>query len=59
MSESSPELQATSNYIKTASTRIMAAHAGQQKRLAKGKGLLFDPTKDKRLSIYVAKSWPQ
>jgi leucyl-tRNA synthetase len=24
----------------------------------KGKGLLFDPTKDKALNIYVAKSWP-
>jgi leucyl-tRNA synthetase len=24
----------------------------------KGKGLLFDPTKDRALSIYVAKSWP-
>ena len=36
----------------------MTAHASQQKRLTKGKGLLFDPTKDKCLNIYVAKSWP-
>lgn len=36
----------------------MAAHASQQKRVAKGKGLLFDPSKDKSLTIYVAKFWP-
>jgi leucyl-tRNA synthetase len=56
--EPSTELQAISDYVKTTTARILAAHAGQQKRLAKGKGLLFDPSKDKCLNIYVAKSWP-
>lgn len=55
----SPNLQATSAYIKTTTARILAAHAGQQKRLARGKGgLQFDPTKATRLTIYVAKCWP-
>ncbi|KAK4042727.1 leucine--tRNA ligase, cytoplasmic [Parachaetomium inaequale] len=57
--EPSSQLQATSEYIKSTTARVLAAHAGQQKRLAKGKkGLLFDPTQDKALNIYVAKSWP-
>ncbi|KXX74473.1 Leucine--tRNA ligase, cytoplasmic [Madurella mycetomatis] len=51
------ELQVTSYYAKVTSARILAAHSGQQKRLAKGKGLLFDPSKDERLNICVAKSW--
>ncbi|KAG7293223.1 hypothetical protein NEMBOFW57_003269 [Staphylotrichum longicolle] len=56
---SSPNLQATSAYIKTTTARILAAHAGQQKRLSKGKGgLQFDPTQATRLTIYVATSWP-
>ncbi|KAL2023609.1 hypothetical protein VTK56DRAFT_1766 [Thermocarpiscus australiensis] len=52
------ELEATSDYIRTTTARILAAHASQQKRLVKGKRLLFDPAKDKRLNVYVAKSWP-
>jgi leucyl-tRNA synthetase len=54
----SMELQATSDFVKATTARVLAAHASQQKRLAKGKGLLFDPTKDKHLNIYVAKLWP-
>lgn len=57
--EPSLELRATSDYIKTTSARILAVHAGQQKRLTKGKGpLLFDPARDKCLNVHVAKSWP-
>lgn len=56
--EPNTELRATSGYVKATSARNLSAHAGQQKRLTKGKGLLFDRSKDKRLNIYVAKSWP-
>jgi leucyl-tRNA synthetase len=56
--EPSRELESISDYIRTTTTRVLAAHAAQQKRLAKGKGVLFDPSKDKYLNIYVAKSWP-
>lgn len=38
--------------------RIRTVDAGQQRRLAKGKGLLFDPSKDKCLNIFVANTWP-
>jgi leucyl-tRNA synthetase len=56
--EPSPELESISEYIKTTTSRVLMVYAGQQKRLAKGKGLLFDPSKDKCLNLYVAKSWP-
>ncbi|KAK3384276.1 hypothetical protein B0T24DRAFT_78771 [Lasiosphaeria ovina] len=58
LSESDQNLEAISNYVKTASGRILTTNASQHKRLAKGKGLLFDPTKDKRLNIFVATTWP-
>ncbi|KAK3944995.1 leucyl-tRNA synthetase, class Ia, archaeal/eukaryotic cytosolic [Diplogelasinospora grovesii] len=53
-----PTLDGISEYIRTVSARIRAADAGQQKRLAKGKGVIFDPSKAKCLNIYVAKTWP-
>ncbi|KAK4219080.1 leucyl-tRNA synthetase, class Ia, archaeal/eukaryotic cytosolic [Rhypophila decipiens] len=56
--EPNHELHAISDYVKTTSNRILAAYASQQKRFAKGKGVLFDPTKDKTLRIFVAKTWP-
>ncbi|GAB1312120.1 cytosolic leucyl tRNA synthetase [Madurella fahalii] len=56
--EPSLELESISDYVKTTTARVLAAHASQQKRLAKEKGVLFEPGKDKCLNIYVAKSWP-
>ncbi|KAM7222806.1 leucyl-tRNA synthetase, class Ia, archaeal/eukaryotic cytosolic [Rhypophila decipiens] len=56
--EPNHELHAISDYVKTTSNRILAAYGSQQKRFAKGKGVLFDPTKDKTLRIFVAKTWP-
>ncbi|KAM7205367.1 leucyl-tRNA synthetase, class Ia, archaeal/eukaryotic cytosolic [Rhypophila sp. PSN 637] len=56
--EPNHELHAISDYVKATSNRILAAYASQQKRFAKGKGGLFDPTKDKTLRIFVAKTWP-
>ena len=56
--EPNHELHAISDYVKTTSNRILATYASQQKRLAKGKGVLFDPTKGKTLRIFVAKTWP-
>ncbi|KAH6649333.1 hypothetical protein F5144DRAFT_3189 [Chaetomium tenue] len=56
--ELNPNLESTSEYVTTTTSRVLAAYAGQQKRLAKGKGVLFDPSKDKCLNLHVAKSWP-
>lgn len=47
-----------SNYIRSTSSAISAADGAQQKRLAKGKDLRYDPKQAKRLTIFVAKSWP-
>lgn len=47
-----------SNYIRSTSSVISAADGAQQKRLAKGKDLRYDPKQAKRLTIFVAKSWP-
>lgn len=38
--EPSLKLESISEYIKTTTSRVLAAYASQQKRLAKGKGLL-------------------
>ncbi|KAI1770698.1 hypothetical protein F4818DRAFT_450203 [Hypoxylon cercidicola] len=56
--EPNPSLHGISNYIRTVTARVQATDASQQKCLAKGKGLTFDPNKDKRLRIFVAKAWP-
>lgn len=47
-----------SSYIRSTSSAISAADGAQQKRLAKGKDIRYDPKQDKRLNIFVAKSWP-
>ncbi|KAL2257557.1 hypothetical protein VTK26DRAFT_9481 [Humicola hyalothermophila] len=58
----SPNLQATSDHVKATTARILAAHASHQKRVAKGarKGSAsgFGTSRDKRLNVYVATSWP-
>lgn len=46
------------NYIRSTSSAISAADGAQQKRLAKGKDIRYDPKQTKRLTIFVAKSWP-
>jgi leucyl-tRNA synthetase len=37
---------------------IGAAEGAQHKKLAKGKAAVYDPNKEKKLSIFVAKAWP-
>ena len=51
-------LTAILTYIRSTSSAISAADGAQQKRLAKGKDLRYDPKQDKRLTVFVAKSWP-
>ncbi|KAF2711963.1 leucyl-tRNA synthetase [Pleomassaria siparia CBS 279.74] len=54
-----PSLTATREYVKLTSTNITSAEGVQVKRLAKGKQALFDPKKEKKITIYAAKSWPE
>lgn len=59
---SSPVNTALSNsllYIRTLSRVIREAEAAQLKRQKKGKGMLFDPSKPKRLTVFVAEKFPE
>ena len=58
MAEPDLSLAIISNYIRSTSSAISAADGAQQKRLAKGKDIRYDPKQTKRLTIFVAKSWP-
>lgn len=58
MAEPDVSLATISNYIRSTSSAIGAAEGAQQKRLAKGKDIRYDPKQAKRLTIFVAKSWP-
>jgi leucyl-tRNA synthetase len=53
-----PSLTATSQYIRSILASIGAADGTQQKCLAKGKHVRYDPKQPKRLTIFVATSWP-
>jgi leucyl-tRNA synthetase len=47
-----------STYIQSISAAVCTADGAQQKRIAKGKALQYDPRRDKRLTIFVTKNWP-
>jgi leucyl-tRNA synthetase len=53
-----PALSAANEYVRFITSTIGAAEGAQQKKLAKGKVATYDPKSDKKLNIYVAKSWP-
>lgn len=55
----SPSLSAAREYVRTTSSNITSAEGAQVKRLAKGKATLFDPKKEKKITVFVASSWPQ
>ncbi|KAF2405012.1 leucyl-tRNA synthetase-like protein [Trichodelitschia bisporula] len=56
--DSVPSLTAASEYIRSTHGSIGTAEGVQQKKLAKGKTTSYDPKSDKKLTIFVAKSWP-
>ncbi|KAF1817626.1 leucyl-tRNA synthetase [Eremomyces bilateralis CBS 781.70] len=53
-----PSLSTISTYIKTTSSNILSAEGTHMKRVAKGKNVQYNPSKDKRLSIFVAGAFP-
>ena len=60
-----PEVPATDNsltaareYVRNTQGSITAAEGAQQRKLAKGKTASYDPKADKKLSIFVAASFP-
>lgn len=50
--------QLTSGSIKNTSGNIQQAEARQLKKMSKGKQSSFDPTKNKKLTVYVAETFP-
>ncbi|KAL8765664.1 MAG: hypothetical protein Q9209_007344 [Squamulea sp. 1 TL-2023] len=53
-----PSLTAIYEYIRSTSTAITSAEGQQVKKKAKGKALYYDPEQPKRLTIYIATSFP-
>jgi leucyl-tRNA synthetase len=54
-----PALTAARDYIRTTSSNITSAEGAQIKRQSKGKATAFDPKKDKKITIFVAQTWPE
>ena len=53
-----PQMAAIQKYIRSTMSSVTSAEGAQNKRLAKGKGALFDPKKDYKLTIFYADSLP-
>lgn len=45
-------------YVRQTSSNITSAEGAQQKKLAKGKAVTFDPKKEKKLTVFAAKNYP-
>lgn len=58
VSDPKPELTAAREYIRQTQSNIGSAEGAQQKKMAKGKTVSFDPRKDKAIRIFVAKQYP-
>ncbi|OCK75381.1 leucyl-tRNA synthetase [Lepidopterella palustris CBS 459.81] len=56
--EAIPSLTAAREYVRTTASNITSAEAAQIKKLAKGKAALFDPKKDKKITLFVATAYP-
>lgn len=54
-----PSLTAAREFVRLTSSNITSAEGAQVKRLAKGKATLFDPKKEKKITIFAAKEWPE
>jgi leucyl-tRNA synthetase len=54
-----PSLTAAREYVRATTSNITSAEGAQVKRLAKGKAALFDPKKDKKITIFAAQEWPE
>jgi leucyl-tRNA synthetase len=57
--ETISSLTAAREYVRSTTSNITSAEGAQVKRLAKGKATQFDPKKDKKITIYVAREWPE
>lgn len=55
---SEPGLTAAREFVRSTQSNITSSEGQAVKRLAKGKEALFDPKKEKTITIFSAKSWP-
>ena len=51
-------LTAAREYVRSTSSSITSAEGSQQKKQAKGKQTMFDPKKDKSVTIFTAQNYP-
>lgn len=56
--DTEPSLTAAREYVRSTTSNIFSAEGAQQKKLAKGKSVSYDPKKEKKLSIYIAARFP-
>lgn len=54
-----PSITAAMEYSRMVSSSIGSTEGNMLKKAGKGKELHYDPKKDKKLTIYVASSWPE
>lgn len=57
--EPDASLTAAREFVRSTQSNITSAEGQAVKRLAKGKAALFDPKKEKKITIFSAKSWPK
>jgi len=55
----SPALGAALEYVRSLSGRVTSTEAAQLKKLNKGKKIIFDPKKPKKLTVFVARTFPE
>lgn len=58
ISAQDPALTAARDYVRNVSSDITSAEGAQQKKLAKGKNISFDPKKDKKITIFLSRNYP-
>ncbi|EON64719.1 leucyl-tRNA synthetase [Coniosporium apollinis CBS 100218] len=58
VSDPSPSLNAAREYVRATSSNINSAEGQQQKKIAKGKNVSYDPKKEKKLTIFMARKYP-
>ncbi|KAJ9649428.1 cytosolic leucyl tRNA synthetase [Coniosporium tulheliwenetii] len=58
VSDPSPSLTAAREYVRATSSNINSAEGQQQKKIAKGKNVSYDPKKEKKLTIFMARKYP-
>lgn len=59
VSSSDPQATAMRDYVKDTASAITSAEAQAGRKVAKGKQAIFNPRRPKRLTIFVAESWPK